>query len=97
MFIGRWVTGVRVVAALLAGATAMPWRTFALYNALGAVCWAATVAGIAALTGPLGAAIVYGAGLAAAGGGALAGIAQAWRRRRRGRQVAAADLAPDTR
>lgn len=97
VFIGRWVTGVRVVAAVLAGATAMPWRTFALYNALGAVCWAATVAGIAAAAGPLGAAIVYVAGLVAAGGGLLGWLVSGWRaryRRRRAPRPAAASADP---
>jgi membrane protein DedA with SNARE-associated domain len=82
VFLGRWVSGVRIVAAVLAGAGAMRWRTFLLYNALGALAWSATVAGIPALTGPVGAAIVYGAGIAAAGGGAVFAGVRAWLRRR---------------
>jgi membrane protein DedA with SNARE-associated domain len=82
VFFGRWVSGVRIVAAAMAGATAMPWRRFAVYNALGAVAWAATVAGIAVLAGPVGAALVYGAGLAAAGGSALLATLRSWTGRR---------------
>jgi undecaprenyl-diphosphatase len=72
VFFGRWVAGVRVVVAVLAGASAMPWRRFLVYNALGAVAWAVTVAGAAALFGPMGAAVVYGAGLAATAGTVIA-------------------------
>ncbi|HYM56417.1 MAG TPA: DedA family protein [Solirubrobacteraceae bacterium] len=82
VFLGRWVSGVRIAAAVLAGAGAMRRRTFLLYNALGALAWSATVAGIAALTGAVGAAIVYGAGIAAAVGGAVVAGVRAWLRRR---------------
>jgi len=30
VFFGRWIPGVRVVAAVMAGATRMPWRRFAV-------------------------------------------------------------------
>lgn len=89
VFFGRWVSGVRIVAAVMAGASLMPWRTFLAYNALGALAWSATVAGIAAFVGPIGAAVIYGAGIAAASGGALFASVRAWLRRRR-----AADLPP---
>jgi undecaprenyl-diphosphatase len=39
----RFVTGVRVFAALFAGAARMPWRTFAVYNTAGAVLWAVAI------------------------------------------------------
>jgi len=41
VFYGRFVALLRTWAALLAGAARMPYATFALYNALGAVCWSA--------------------------------------------------------
>lgn len=85
VFFGRWISGVRIVAAVMAGATAMPWRRFVIYNALGAVTWAATVAGIAVLAGPVGAAIIYGAGAVAAGGGALLVTVRSWMRQRQAR------------
>jgi membrane protein DedA with SNARE-associated domain len=52
VFLGRFVPGVRVVAAVLAGAGAMPWPRFALFNLAGAFVWAATVASLASLVGP---------------------------------------------
>lgn len=43
VFLGRWITGLRVWASWLAGASAMSWPTFLLWNALGGIGWAATV------------------------------------------------------
>lgn len=47
ILVARFITGLRVFAALLAGAARMQWRTFALFNFLGAVLWsiAITLAG----------------------------------------------------
>lgn len=41
--IARFVTGVRVVAALAAGTSQMAWRTFLLWNVVGATLWATAV------------------------------------------------------
>ena len=41
--LGRFVAGVRVVVALLAGVNRLPWRVFALWNVLGAIMWATAV------------------------------------------------------
>src|SRR3954447_20088172 len=71
VFLGRFVPGVRVVAAVLAGASAMPWPRFALFNVAGAFVWAATVASLASLVGPALAAGLWIAALAAAVGGAV--------------------------
>ena len=86
VFFGRWVPGVRVVAAVSAGATRMPWRRFAVANALGAVTWAATVAGLAAAVGGVGAAVLAATGLAA--GAAVIGVGLL--RARRARRLATA-------
>ncbi len=43
VFLARFVPALRVVAALVAGASAIPWRTFLVFNALGAVTWATVV------------------------------------------------------
>jgi membrane protein DedA with SNARE-associated domain len=43
IFVARFITGLRVVAAVLAGGSDMPWRIFLLYNALGAVVWATAI------------------------------------------------------
>jgi len=44
VFIARFVTGLRVFGALLAGASELPWRKFLFYNATGAVAWSCAVA-----------------------------------------------------
>ena len=41
VFLARFVTGLRVFGALVAGTSSMPWGRFALYNALGGTFWAA--------------------------------------------------------
>jgi membrane protein DedA with SNARE-associated domain len=46
VFIARFITGLRVFGALLAGASGLRWRTFLFYNAAGALVWA-TAVGIA--------------------------------------------------
>ncbi|HMG35800.1 MAG TPA: DedA family protein [Blastocatellia bacterium] len=43
ILVARFITGLRVFAALLAGAAHMPWRTFALYNMLGAILWSVAI------------------------------------------------------
>ena len=43
VFIGRFIALLRTWAAVLAGAAHMPYGTFMLYNALGAVSWAVIV------------------------------------------------------
>jgi membrane-associated protein len=40
VFFGRWIAGLRIWAAWLAGMTAMRWRSFLLWNALGGIGWA---------------------------------------------------------
>src|SRR3954451_9207447 len=72
VFLGRFVPGVRVVAAVLAGAGAMPWPRFAIFNVSGAFVWAATVASLASLVGPAVAAGLWVAALGAAVAGAVA-------------------------
>ena len=49
--LGRFVTGVRVVVALLAGVNRLPWRVFALWNVIGAIVWATTVGVLAYYVG----------------------------------------------
>ena len=42
VFFGRFVALLRILAAFLAGLNRMPWRSFLLANAAGAVLWATT-------------------------------------------------------
>ena len=44
VFIARFVTGLRVFCAVLAGGSGMSWRTFLFYNAAGAIVWSTTIA-----------------------------------------------------
>jgi membrane protein DedA with SNARE-associated domain len=47
VFLGRWITGLRITSAWLAGVNRMAWPTFLFWNALGGICWAASVALVA--------------------------------------------------
>jgi membrane protein DedA with SNARE-associated domain len=87
VFLGRFVPGVRVVAAVLAGAGAMAWPRFALYNVTGAFVWAATVASLASLVGPRVAAALWVAALGVAVAGGLATLLRMRRRDGTGRHV----------
>ena len=44
VFVARFITGLRVVGAVLAGGSGMPWPTFLVYNASGAIVWCTTIA-----------------------------------------------------
>lgn len=44
VFIARFVTGLRVFGAVLAGGSGLRWRIFLFYNALGAIVWSTAVA-----------------------------------------------------
>ncbi len=43
IFLARFVTGLRVFAAVFAGAARMRWRTFVVYNMAGAVLWSVVI------------------------------------------------------
>jgi membrane protein DedA with SNARE-associated domain len=43
VFIARFITGLRVVCAILAGGSGMRWRTFVVFNASGAVAWCTVI------------------------------------------------------
>jgi undecaprenyl-diphosphatase len=86
VFLGRWVSGLRIAAAWLAGISRMHWSTFAFWNALGGIAWAGSVGLLAYLLGPTAEKIVKTAGLAGVGVAAAIVIGfLVWRRvRRRG-------------
>ena len=66
VFFGRWITGLRVWAAWLAGATSLPWRSFLVWNALGGIAWAITIGLAAYLAGSAAAKIAERFGTVAA-------------------------------
>ena len=43
VFLGRWVAGLRIASAWLAGMNKMPWPTFLFWNALGGIAWAVSI------------------------------------------------------
>ena len=49
IFLQRWITGVRVIGALVAGTTNMSWSRFLLFNCLGAVTWVTAISLLAFL------------------------------------------------
>ncbi len=51
IFFARFITGVRVFCAVLAGSSTLPWRRFAPYNAAGVVVWSVTIGLAGALLG----------------------------------------------
>jgi undecaprenyl-diphosphatase len=89
VFLGRWITGLRVWTSWLAGASDMRWPTFLVWNALGGTAWATSVA-LAAYYGGKGVEHVfsqiglYGIPVAVA---VFALFALWWWRRRRARSV----------
>ncbi len=92
VFLGRWITGLRVWTSWLAGASDMRWPTFLLWNALGGTAWATSVA-LAAYYGGKSVETVFSkvglyGGLAAVGL-IVIGVVYVWRRRRRARARAA--------
>ncbi|MEA2213276.1 MAG: hypothetical protein QOF83_3224 [Solirubrobacteraceae bacterium] len=64
VFLGRWLLGLRTWASWLAGASHMPWLSFTVWNAAGAISWATTIGLVA-----------YYAGHSATGSFALFGVA----------------------
>jgi membrane protein DedA with SNARE-associated domain len=93
VFLGRWIAGLRIWASWLAGASAMRWRSFLLWNALGGIGWATSVS-LAAYYGGKGVEHVLSQiglyGLIVAGVLGVAGLVLLnWhRRRRRARRAA---------
>jgi membrane-associated protein len=99
VFLARFVTGVRVTAAWMAGVNRMPWKTFLAWNALGAISWATAVGGLGYVLGATAERLVRSAGVVGlAVVAAAAGIAGAWwllkRRRQAGSAVATRDTEP---
>jgi membrane-associated protein len=84
VFLGRWVSGLRIAAAWLAGINQMRWPIFLFWNALGGIAWATSVGLAAYYLGPAAEHVLKVAGIA---GIAVAVIIVAayfvWRRHRR--------------
>jgi membrane-associated protein len=85
VFLGRWVAGLRIASAWLAGINNMRWPTFLFWNALGGIAWATGIGLSVYLLGHVAEQAISIAGPAAAGLVAIALVAFAvwkWRQRR---------------
>jgi membrane protein DedA with SNARE-associated domain len=83
VFLGRWVSGLRIASAWLAGINGMSWPTFLFWNALGGIVWAAGVGFAVYALGDVAEKAIKVAGPIAAAVGVAAIVAVVvWRRRR---------------
>jgi membrane-associated protein len=98
VFLGRWVTGLRITAAWMAGVTRMSWPTFLFWNALGGIAWATSIALLAYFVGHSAEKFIHLAGLGGAAVVVLGGIAL-WfllrMRRRRAEALVEAEIAAE--
>jgi membrane protein DedA with SNARE-associated domain len=95
VFLGRWVTGLRITAAWMAGVTKMSWPTFLFWNALGGIAWATSIALIAYFVGHAAERIINLAGIGGAVVVVVGGVALWWilrMRRRRAEEVVEAEI-----
>jgi membrane protein DedA with SNARE-associated domain len=74
VFLGRWITGLRITSAWLAGVNRMSWPTFLFWNALGGIFWATAVALVAYYLGRGAERVFNAAGLGGAGVVVVGGV-----------------------
>ena len=87
VFLGRWVSGLRIASAWLAGISGMRWPTFLVWNALGGIFWATTVGLAVYFAGHVAEDVIAVAGPVAGGAVILAVVGLlVWRHRRRHRE-----------
>lgn len=79
VFLARFVPGLRYAGAVMAGASLMRWRRFAVANAGGGIAWSTSVATIAFIAGPTGSVVI----VVLANALAACLIVVAWHQRRR--------------
>jgi membrane-associated protein len=88
VFLGRWIAGLRIAAAWLAGINRMPWPVFLFWNALGGIAWATSVGLLAYYLGPTAERVFKAAGIVGISAAVLLIAAFAtWRRFHRRRAV----------
>jgi undecaprenyl-diphosphatase len=64
VFLARWLPGLRVVGAWLAGTHGMRWSTFLVWNALGGIAWAISIGTAAYLLGQAASGLISTFGIA---------------------------------
>ena len=101
VFLARWIGGLRALVPAMAGAVAMPRRTFTLWNAVGGTLWAISVVTAGYIAGAAWQSVVgwlgLGAGvLAVLLGSALVAVLlrHLWVKRRRGPRTPDKGLEP---
>ncbi len=77
VFLGRFVSGLRITAAWLAGVNRMHWPAFLFWNATGGIVWAAAVGLLAYAFGHAAERAIQTVGLVGGVGAVLVGLA-AW-------------------
>ena len=83
VFLGRWVSGLRIASAWLAGMNKMDWPTFLFWNALGGIAWAASIGFGVYFLGKTAERVISTLGPAAAvAGGVALVVFLVWRHRR---------------
>jgi membrane protein DedA with SNARE-associated domain len=85
VFLGRFISGLRITSAWMAGISRMNWPIFTFYNALGGILWAATFGLIAYYGGSQAESIIHTIGYAGVGAAVAFGLVfyLVLRRRRR--------------
>jgi membrane-associated protein len=90
VFLGRWVSGLRIASAWLAGMNRMSWPKFLFWNALGGVAWACSIGIAVYVAGDVAERVITTGGPIAAGVLIAALVAVVvWRRRRQRRPAQA--------
>jgi membrane protein DedA with SNARE-associated domain len=74
VFLGRFVAGLRITAAWLAGVNHMPWKSFLFWNATGGIVWATTIGVLAYAFGHAAERAIETAGLVGLVGAVALGI-----------------------
>ena len=83
VFLGRWVSGLRIASSWLAGMNRMSWPRFLFWNALGGIAWAFSVGLAIYAAGDLAEKVIVAAGPIAAVVFIAAVVGYlVWRRRR---------------
>jgi membrane-associated protein len=89
VFLGRWVAGLRITSAWLAGINGMEWPRFVFWNALGGIAWATSVGLTIYFVGHAAKGAIEGIGLGALGLAAAVAVAYVVFRLMRRRRLAA--------
>jgi len=98
VFLGRWVAGLRIASSWLAGINRMKWSTFTFWNALGGICWAASVGLLAYFLGHTAETLIEDVGyVGLAAAVAVAAVAFWWVKRREHAAFARAEAEADAR